>query len=368
MIKHSNYSHNSVISITLITLFFTFACNKKVEKGPLLSKYFENKPTFSLIGSVVEVEETDNNYFVQMWEMAYFNNMLIVRDKDQSHYYKLVYLDSKIISKFGKIGDGPNELRSDFTRASVDLTNKIAYVSDYPIYYSYSMDSLKRGMYSHPINSIRINTEEDDLIESTASNGYVIGAMFRKRFGVYGLEKRNFQSLGNYEEGTYMSNQAMFFSHPYEKKTVMLERSAEAFTILDYSNGNISLVKDFKGWRSESEESEESGGITRVILGDDAKFCFTNCSISKDYIYALYSGNTRSEISTTTDPSSAKIVYVLDWDGNPVKKLTLDRPVRSIAVDEENQLLYAGAFIDKELKVVRFDLNQSNPVKSLNSD
>ncbi|MFC4871158.1 BF3164 family lipoprotein [Negadavirga shengliensis] len=115
------------------------------------------------------------------------------------------------------------------------------------------------------------------------------------------------------------------------------------------------MIKDYKGWTSEQREAEEPGGIVRTVPQEDAKYCFVSGATSEKYIYALYSGNLRSA-TEFIDPALADTVYVFDWKGNPVKKLTLDHSVRSIAVDEENQILYAAAFMDKDLRLVRFDL------------
>ncbi|MFC4871152.1 BF3164 family lipoprotein [Negadavirga shengliensis] len=339
----------------VISTYLLSGCQKEIEQGPLLTDFFAKSPSLSIKGTPIEIRDNDEIYFTQMWEMIYAEGMLIIRDKDLNHYFKVFNLNSSEITKLGKIGDGPNELQTDYTRASFDAANRLVYLSNFPFYYAYSVDSLKNNSNTNPLYRLKIDPREDILIESTISRGFVVGAMFRKRFGLYRLEDDYFSSFGEYEQGTFMSNQGLIFPHPLKKKSVMLARPSEAFAILDYSDGNLSLIEDFKGWSSEQIETEESGGIVRAISSEDAKYCFVSGATSEKYIYALYSGNLRSA-TEFIDPALANIVYVFDWKGNPVKKLTLDYQVRSIAVDEENQKLYAAAFIDKELGLIKFDL------------
>lgn len=350
------YTCYRISSILIICTLLLYGCKNEIEQDPLLNDYFANSPSLSIKGAPIEIKENDNVYFTQMWEMIYADGMLIIRDKDLDHYFKIFHLNSGNITKLGKIGDGPNELQTDYARASVDGLNRLVYLSNFPFFYAYSVDSLKNNYNSNPVRRLKIDPREDILIESIISSGYVVGSIFKKRFGLYRLEDDYFSTLGEYSSGTYMSNQGLIFPHPSKKKSVMLTRSSEAFAILDYADGNLSLVEDYKGWSSEQIETGESGGIVRAISREDAKFCFVSGATSKKYIYGLYSGNLRSA-TDFIDPALANIVYVFDWKGNPVKKFTLDHLVRSIAVDEENQILYAAAFIDKELRLIRFDLN-----------
>ncbi|SHM41482.1 TolB-like 6-blade propeller-like [Cyclobacterium lianum] len=320
-----------------------------------MTDLFTNTASLSIKGTSIEINENDEIYFTQMWEMTYAEGVLIIRDKDLTHYFKVFNLNSGEITKLGQIGDGPKELQTDYTRASYDAANHLVYLSNFPFYYAYSVDSMKNNGNPNPLYRLKIDPQDDILIESTISSGFVIGAMFKKRFGLYRLEDDYFSSFGEYEQGTYMSNQCLIFPNPLNRKAVRLERASEAFTILDYSDGNLSLVEDFKGWSSEQIETEESGGMVRAVSGEDAKYCFVSGATSEKYIYALYSGNLRSA-TEFIDPALANIVYVFDWKGNPVKKLTLDHLVRSIAIDEENQILYAAAFIDKDLGLIKYDL------------
>ena len=71
----------------------------------------------------------------------------------------------------------------------------------------------------------------------------------------------------------------------------------------------------------------------------------------------MYSGKKINYLSPYDALQSNKI-YVFDWEGNPIKRFELDKEVRSIAIDEKNNILYAGA-IDKEgeLSLIKYNLD-----------
>jgi len=353
---------NMAFSIRFATLlaFMSLAFHGcKEEAGDKsLEELFRSSPAIQLQSQLLNIEETEDLFFGKVLEMVYADGLLIIRDIDQNHRMKIIDLVSNRMVKFGKIGEGPNELISDYTRPSVDYSNRTLYVSDYPNYYLYHLDSLKNGIYD-PAQKIRINLPEDNLIESTFSGGYIVGSLFRNRFGLHRLSDGQFSKMGSYEHGTYMSHQGVFYPHPTEKKAVRLGLFAEELTVLDFADGHFNIIKDYKGWSSDRQEIEQGGGVVFVIPPSDDRNCFMSCTSSEKSIFALYSGQLRSDESGTSyDPSYGERIYVFDWEGKPVKKLLLDLPVRSIALDERNQVLYASTIIDKNPKLVKFHLNE----------
>lgn len=81
---------------------------------------------------------------------------------------------------------------------------------------------------------------------------------------------------------------------------------------------------------------------------------YWDIDVTEEYIYTLYSGRER------TDPnqSTGNKVFVFDWEGNPIKQLNLDVEVSRIAVDQNNETLYAVANDDNnEALIVSFSLD-----------
>ena len=71
-----------------------------------------------------------------------------------------------------------------------------------------------------------------------------------------------------------------------------------------------------------------------------------------DLIYALYIGKDYKFIS---DFNNLNRIFVFDYKGNIVNQYTLDYPLASFTVDEENGIIY-GLTIDQNPNVVAFKI------------
>lgn len=77
---------------------------------------------------------------------------------------------------------------------------------------------------------------------------------------------------------------------------------------------------------------------------------YENVYAGKDCVYALYSGQRLDE----TEMSHSSRIEVYSWDGEPVRLLSLDVPVSSFTVDEDNGVIYAVNPELHEDKILRF--------------
>ena len=77
----------------------------------------------------------------------------------------------------------------------------------------------------------------------------------------------------------------------------------------------------------------------------ETRKAFVNSYATENYLYLLYSGCKR----TDENWSYGSRIFVYSWDGKPQKCYTLDRPVYTFAVDEENQVIYSYSIQTDEL-------------------
>ncbi len=66
---------------------------------------------------------------------------------------------------------------------------------------------------------------------------------------------------------------------------------------------------------------------------------------TKEYIYALYPG-TGLSWEDENIPDLATVIHIWKWDGTPVMKLELDRPIFSFDVTPDNKQLIASSIVD----------------------
>ncbi|SFT95821.1 TolB-like 6-blade propeller-like [Algoriphagus locisalis] len=69
----------------------------------------------------------------------------------------------------------------------------------------------------------------------------------------------------------------------------------------------------------------------------DVQHCFLGISVSKKYIYGLFSGKKDKE----ENAFFGKEVFIYDWNGKPDRKIILDREVMTISISPDDKKLYA---------------------------
>lgn len=76
------------------------------------------------------------------------------------------------------------------------------------------------------------------------------------------------------------------------------------------------------------------------------KLCSDN-----DYIYALYTGNVDMDKEMY---GYSDLLYVFDWEANPVAQINLPTKINNIVLDSENSILYGMSEIDETIYRIDF--------------
>lgn len=82
----------------------------------------------------------------------------------------------------------------------------------------------------------------------------------------------------------------------------------------------------------------ESENYNYMEKNKDIRKTFLAGATTNEYIYLAYSGLSYAE---GNDMNYCKVVFIYDWEGNPVKKLNLDRRIMGIAVSKDNKTMYS---------------------------
>lgn len=93
--------------------------------------------------------------------------------------------------------------------------------------------------------------------------------------------------------------------------------------------GPIGIDIDFKvGKRKNYNYMEKNMGIRKTFLAG---------SVTENYIYLAFSGLSYAERDNI---NYCKFIYVYDWDGNPIKRINLDRHIKGLAVSKDDKTIY----------------------------
>jgi len=136
------------------------------------------------------------------------------------------------------------------------------------------------------------------------------------------------------------------------KRYAWFSMYGEAFEIYNYSNPlEIKLVK-------------QTVGILPIIVSEsmafslDSKLGFPSITTNDSYIFALYSENTlKDAIEKRDEIFYCNVILIYDWDGNPVKKLLLDKPVRSISFNKKHNMIYCVG-LDNDFNIGLFYIDK----------
>lgn len=112
-------------------------------------------------------------------------------------------------------------------------------------------------------------------------------------------------------------------------------------------------IIDLEKWNQTGYRiGKNEEGFSRFLKEkDDREYYCTAIQADDDYIYMLYFGDLYSEIKRSLD-----IIYIFDWNGNPVEKLRLKSPAAGFWLDAANDCIYT--FTWNDTNILRYDLSE----------
>ncbi len=277
-----------------------------------------------------------------IFEMVERDSLLIINEFPDPHYcMKIIDLSKNTVRNFGKKGKGPSEIQSGSCNFSIGNNN--LYVSDRINYFTYSIDSLKKTI-DNPVFKLYFRPKEASFLNTTYCNGFVVGGTIRNRIGLYNTLTKQIVCKYGYEVGP-MVEQAFYYSNPSKNLVAYFQSRSATMGILEITDNDVTM-KEFSWWKSAQKESVGDNGRISALPAKDERNGFITAAVTEKYIYALYSGKTmnRRTIESLSNAFLSEYVYVFDWQGKPVKRYLLDQEVRSIAVDKNDETLYAASY------------------------
>ena len=340
------------IILNFMVIILLASCTANIEDE--FTHFFNDTPNFNLKSESIILDSKKDVFFSHVFSIKYIDDLLILNDPSSDFVLKIVDLKKSKTRNFAKKGRGPNEIISQLCYFSIDYVNRELYVTDNNKYHIYKIDSLLKGVDT-PISSFHFKPKEGTFLSNTYCNGeLIIGNMFKNRFGLYDINNNICVKKYDYEVGPIV-NQGFFYNHPSKKKVAFFQANNASLAILTPNEtGNSIFIKETVWWRKKIKPMS-SASIKTAIPDGEQKIGFVAASVSKKYIYELYSGKLLDK-NNFTDAFLTNKVYVFDWKGNPVKKYQLDKEVRSIAVDESNNTLYGTVYNNGIPSLVKFNL------------
>jgi hypothetical protein len=262
---------------------------------------------------------------------SFFYNYSLKRDQLSEGYLKKGRGPSEAIGAFCSGISGNNLWAYDITLKKILMTDKTkAIAKNNP---SFNTFPLKIDLYNIAlIDSTRflVNGRVDSKykIQEMDFSGKIIA-----EFGEFKHIPENIP-LDAVKDACH----SFFFQKPSGSKVAMSYLHTDVLEIYEIKKpyrskavqGPLGFDLDFK--------VGTQGKFSYMEKTDETKKAFIAGAVTDKYIYLVYSGLSHAE---KADWSYGKFVYVYDWNGNPIKKLNLDRRITGITVSKDDKTMYS---------------------------
>lgn len=334
------FSNFKLILLIVIICLMIFGCESEIN---ILSK---NTLHFSKFPEEITVDFTDICEYkegIAGTIILVDSSLVILNEQPGAKYFLNNYsLKSGLISKgyFGK-GRGPGEsmgprmigvngnklwlqdiiLRKTFTIEKEKIINTIKPIDfdEYHYENQYYMIDFKDSLSYFGVGNINseYKIQKIDLI-----TGKVIDECGK-------IE----ETPGNISIPLFKSvYQSFIYVKPSGDKIVLPYRFLDAIEIYNVETKSNVVIHGPEGYDVEYKPNGN-----QMVKTEKTRIAFVNGTVTDRYIYMSYSGRTRY----SSDYYYGCCIYVYDWDGNPVRKIVLNRYIQGLVVSQDDKTLYA---------------------------
>lgn len=315
---------------------FIGSCQKKEGYADLLScdeiQYLKSKVI------------NDQFVFASPQRLLSYDSLLVVYDTrlNDSVFHLFRKKDGQFIKSGGRKGEGPGEL----LMPEAPFISRTGVLSFWDMYKSkvigYDLkevmaDGQEKRFSEYPIKKEDTFTSYLEVVP-LSSGRYLYNGNSARHLGIMGTDLYTscpaLPEVTSEEEAWAVMNFSRMALSPDQKHFV--QATYIGGIVRGFEVGDDKVKEEFLHLyfapRYELIDGVKPVGIKWC---DDSRMGFEDVCATNDYIYLLLNGKSARE-----RPFANEIV-VMDWKGNLIKKMNLDRTVRAIAVDEAQHVIYA---------------------------
>ena len=342
----------SILAVSLVLALFSVSCNTsnlstlELFESEIKLKGQYQKIDADKIGNPIGIQVLDSSILILNWGRDYY---VSVFSKKQG----------KFLNEFGKKGRGPNELNRavsmdyNYEKSTLDIFIRTPKRINY-----YSIDSI----YSNPIAKYTNDFMPEDgscYHAKRINNGAISTGRFNKgRYAYFDFIKDSINYFGDYPSfnrdfelnSAQKSNLIQGFMKvaPSNDRFVFASSFAEVFEINKFQGSNLKLIK-----RYSFDNSEFNKGNGRAYGKRSNIWAYMHLDVSEERIFALYTNKSVEEYVKNTFVGEYLLVF--DWNGNPIKKFKLDKPIGCFSYDKRDNSIY-GIALEDNIKLVKYDI------------
>ena len=290
--------------------------------------------------------------------LIYNDSLLIIRTKagDLSHHFATFSLkDSIFLDPLMPVGRQAGEvlaflsygLLGDSLWAFDAIKEDLIFV---PIS---TMDSNRATVIEKPFNSFYYDIQPLNRQRVLVSGDY--DSDYKLQFA--NLEDRSLEGVISYftdedyspSRTDKMDYESFLFLKPSQDKCVFARRYADQIEIIDLSKKESIIINGPENFAPNLSRRMENYGEEISMRNAKTKYGFVKGKVTDNFIYLLFSGNNHQ----SSHMHFGKEIFVYDWNGNPVKKITLDDYIVDFAITSNEETIYMFCPKTKSIEVAQ---------------
>lgn len=267
------------------------------------------------------------------------DDYLILADNHESTLFTILKSDGAYCFHFGRKGQGPDEMQQ-LSGAMMIRNGKLTLSDGYRLY-QHDLNNLFNSVDS-PIPSSKSKSGDTHIWVADLSDSlFVATGVYPngKRFKFFDNAGTPLVYTGDYplEEETNLpfyvvgaSFMSIMTSHPETNRFAVGAQYGGVLDVMEWKASDFSLRKI--GGISQflpKVTSKDIQGTPNFVPNEDTRWGYVRMDSDADYIYGLYSGRFQRD---GIPFFKGNTIHVLDWNGNPVCQIKLDKDVNDIAV------------------------------------
>src|SRR5690606_34851073 len=315
----------------LILITLLSGCNNPKVGSPLIFDAFPN-------AEIVAGENIASNQILNPQELIIVDNYLVVlNNKEDSIFCVFSLHDFGLIETFGKRGHGPNEYIyphlflsdqedskfyiRDIGKKKIEVVDVIMVVEDQE---NYIAESIPWKSSEIPLNGVvdYKNIIYDAFTPNTGTI-YVTDLNQDKEKAIFNFNDtiEEYKNSSIYKGYLIARENRIAYAYQFFKRIDILNYEGVRLTSSIGSNSNKPIINP--------EGILDRGNSTIYYIGAYG---------GKEYIYFLSYGETGNYYGQNIN-NTISTVEIFSWDGEPIKKITLDRYISHFAIDERRNMI-----------------------------
>lgn len=265
------------------------------------------------------------------------------------------------VGEFIPFGTGPNEMLS-IKNISIDKDS--VWISTFQPSKLYQFD-IKQFYRQQEVIPCRETELRDGTLNSIIpmNENEIVTTSYRadnNRLSFYDYNGKHIRDIGTYPD----FGKELTISEQHEAFLCTLIKLPGQRILLAYMNTDLLEIYDTKGnlikrmhgpdhFFPSAKETKMMGG-TMVISDKDAKGAYFNPLLIGDEIWIIYSGNSFTPKGPDSyDHLFQNKIYIFDQELNPLRTLSLDIPIATLAVNPADKSFY-GISMQPEVVIVKY--------------